>query len=467
MTNNSSEHVGRTGAKTKRRRFLQGLGGTAIAATAGCMDLLGADADEDGFGEPGDMTDDGVVTIRFWPSWGGFYEAQIEEMVEQFEREHDDIEIDLNLLTDYRDSRTTAFTNLEGGDPAEMPDITHFDTNDTIVVRDTDWFQPVEDLLETVGRDELLDAAAATSTVDDTLWAAPFYISNVVMHYNADLLADAGLDPDDPPASLEELSSVGEEVVAETDAEYAATIPNDSWFVESWVAEQDEFWLDNANGHDGEPSTVFSTEEYTMDVVEWWAQLAADDLYFNAGIEEWGETENVFLDGRAPFNLNSSTSIDWVDSEEFDVRTAQFPTLGGDGIGHSRGGAELWVVDKNRSEEEREAVRTFLEFLLSPEQQAFFHKESGYYPAHSGSWEVLEDEGWFDDNPRYETAREQIEAWESHETNAGLLTGENPAITDELTDQLNEIFGGADPESAMETVKDEAEVALSRYQRRE
>lgn len=444
--------------------MLKGVGATTmLGGLAGCI----GDDDEvvDGFGEPGQMTEDGVVTINFWPAWGGFYEDQIRQMVGEFEVQHENVEVELNLLTDYRDSRTVSFTAIDAGNPLDMPDIAHFDTNDTIVARDTGWFIPVEDVVENLNPDDLLEPAVRTSMVGDTWWGLPFYISQVTMHYNADLFADAGLDPDDPPASLEEIRNAGETIVAETDADFAVTIPNDSWFVESWVSEQDEFHMDNRNGHDDEPTTVFTTEDYTMEVVNWWAELAADDLYFNAGIEVWTAPENVFLEGRAPMNLNSSTSVDWVDSDEFEVRTGRLPVVGGDGIGHSRGAAELWITNKNRSSQEQAALSDFLEFISSPEQQAFFHKESGYYPSHDGAWDVLEDEGWFEENPRYQVLREQIESWEEHETNIGLLTGENPAITRELTSQMNEIFGGADPDAAMQTVKDEAEIALARYQR--
>lgn len=457
-----------TSGGTSRRTVLMAAGAGGLAMTAGCTGLSGDDSEgpgDEGFGEPGQMTDDGTVTINFWPAWGGFYEDQLTQMIEEFESQHDDIEVDMNPLPDYRESRTAAFTNIDGGDPRSMPDITHFDTNDTIVALDTGWFQPVEDLLEDISPSDLIDAAAATSTFQGTLWAAPFYVSNVIMHYNADMLAEAGHDPEDPPESLAGVREIGADCVAETEAEYAITIPNDSWFVESWVSERDEFWLDNANGHDAEPTTAFATESYAMDVVDWWADLADEGLYFNGGIENWTEPEGVFFEGRTPFNLNSSTSTDWVATDDFEVRTAQFPTVGGDGIGHSRGAAEMWIVDKQRSNEERAALQQFVEFILSPEQQAFFHKESGYYPAHQGSWSVLEDEGWFEENPRYQVLRDQIEGWEEHETNTGLLTGENPAITSELTAQMNSVFGGGDPEDAMAAVKDEAEVSLARYQR--
>jgi sn-glycerol 3-phosphate transport system substrate-binding protein len=139
--------------------------------------------------------------------------------------------------------------------------------------------------------------------------------------------------------------------------------------------------------------------------------------------------------------------------------------MGGDGIGHHRGGAEIWAVNKARSDEEREALQQFVDFALSADVQASFHKASGYYPAHKGSWDVLESEGWFEDNPRHQVAREQIQEWEPAATNTGTKTGESPAISAEVASQMNEVFGGKDPEAAMQAVKDEAEAVLARYQR--
>lgn len=467
-TQNRDANTGSAAGFASRRNFLAAGGAAGLAASAGCLGLLGDDSGpgEDGFGEPGQMTaEDGTITINFWPAWGGYYEETVKGMVSDFESEHDNIEINLNLLTNYRDSRTTAFTNIDGGNPADMPDITHFNSADSILARDTGWFQPIEELMSDVSPDDIIEPAAASSTIDGTMWGAPFYISNVVMHYNADMVAEAGYDPENPPASLADLREVGEGVAEQTDADYGVTIPNAAWFLASWVAEQDEFWLDQENGHAGEPTTAFATEPYALEAAEWWASLANDGLYFNGGIENWAEPEGVFLEGRVPFLLDSSTSIDYVGSEAFDVRTAQFPTIGGDGVGHSRGGAEIWTVNRARSDDEREALQEFVDFALGPEQQAAFHKASGYYPAHEGSWDVLESDGWFEENPRYQTAREQLEAWEHNPTNIGTLTGENPAISAEVASQMNEVFGGKDPEAAMEAVKSEAESVLARYQR--
>lgn len=457
-----------TGSRRSRRAVLAASAAGGLAASAGCLGLVGDDSGsgEDGFGEPGQMTaDDGTVTINFWPAWGGYYEETINNMVSEFEDNNDNITVNTNLLTNYRDSRTTAFTNIEGGNPAEMPDITHFNTADSVLARDTGWFQPIEEVMSDVSPDDMIEPAAATSTLDGTMWGAPFYVSNIVMHYNADMLAEAGYDPANPPESLTEVREMGEATVDQAGADYGVTIPNAAWFLSCWVAEQNELWMDNENGYAGEPATVFSTESYTLDIVEWWAEMASDGLYFNGGIENWSEPASVFRQSRVPFNFNSSTSIAYINSDQFDVRTAKFPTMDGEGIGHHRGGAEIWTVNKARSDEEREALQKFVDFALGPEPQAAFHKASGYYPANRGSWDVLESEGWFEDNPRHRVAREQIESWERHPTNIGTQTGKSPAISAEVARQMNEVFGGKEPQAAMEAVKTEAEAELARYQR--
>ena len=42
-------------------------------------------------------------------------------------------------------------------------------------------------------------------TFDDKLYSMPFNSSNPILYYNKDLFKDAGLDPESPPKTFEEL----------------------------------------------------------------------------------------------------------------------------------------------------------------------------------------------------------------------------------------------------------------------
>ena len=43
-------------------------------------------------------------------------------------------------------------------------------------------------------------------TVEDTLWPMPFNVSNPVLYYNKSAFRAAGLDPEQPPSTLDEVT---------------------------------------------------------------------------------------------------------------------------------------------------------------------------------------------------------------------------------------------------------------------
>ncbi len=67
----------------------------------------------------------------------------------------------------------------------------------------------------------------------------PFNVSNPVLYFNRKIFEAAGLDPDDPPVSLEELRAASEQIVSSGAAPVALVLDSgpDSgggWFLEQW-----------------------------------------------------------------------------------------------------------------------------------------------------------------------------------------------------------------------------------------
>ena len=68
---------------------------------------------------------------------------------------------------------------------------------------------------------------------------------------------------------------------------------------------------------------------------------------------------------------------------KFEVGTAYFPKVKStDEGGVSIGGASLWALDNNDPKKLR-ATWEFVKFLISPESQAFWNAETGYFPVNT------------------------------------------------------------------------------------
>ena len=73
---------------------------------------------------------------------------------------------------------------------------------------DADYLVPLpEDAFPTAMIDDEFSPLVQASFVDGTLYTIPTAVRALAMFYNKDLMANAGLDPESPPTTLDELAS--------------------------------------------------------------------------------------------------------------------------------------------------------------------------------------------------------------------------------------------------------------------
>lgn len=182
-----------------RRNVLMGAGaGLATAAIAGC-----------GSGTPGEEApnggDDGAagaVTIKFWhrtftPVENEWYA----NVVQQFNDAQDEVKVEVEEIpADAWDQRLTA---AQAADQA--PDIyTH-----SGAIQDAVNEEQLHELNDIVGMDvleEIIESARPVSEIDGTFYAFPLLLEpQTVLFWNKDMFEAAGLDPETPPTTWDEL----------------------------------------------------------------------------------------------------------------------------------------------------------------------------------------------------------------------------------------------------------------------
>lgn len=463
--------------RQSRRRFLR-IGGTAaVAGLAGCSQdggesgdggSGGGDSDGDTTQTEADSGDSGNeitedVTISFWPAWGGYYEETFNAMISDFEDRHDRITVDMSPQGSYRESRNALFNAANAGNP---PDIGHLDKGSAIIARDSGFFTPIEDIWPDVDPSNYLGPAMGTSIINDTIWSLPFNNSQIILYYNKDHFKQAGLDPETPPKSLDEMAQMANTVVDEGVADYGVSWPNHSWWITSWISEQKAFVCNKKNGRMGEPSETFFTSPETKTIYDFWINKLGD-AYHNPGIEDWGSSEQAFQNGVSAMHMNSTGSLAYSLSgfkeNDINVGVAALP-VPGEKVGHPMGGAAVWVSKKDRSDNKRLAIQRFLKDMLGPKQQAFYHRETGYLPSHTKSLSKLEE--WFSNHPdTYAVARDQLKAWQELPMTQGILMGPSSQIYKEVARQSDEMLQGTAIDKGLQAMKSYGDDQLNRYVR--
>ncbi|TKX72784.1 extracellular solute-binding protein [Halorubrum sp. GN11GM_10-3_MGM] len=448
-------------------------GASTLADRTGTLDdaLDAYDAD-------GAAADDAVV-LDFWHAFSGRKARLLDEFAAEFAAETDGVAVRPSSKGSYRGVFEATLAAADRGDP---PAIAHLYEIGTQRALDSGAFTPVERLLGagasdatgSVGApdaagdpaagfspDDLLDPVANYYRTDGVLHSMPFNASTPVLYYDRAAFERAGLDPDDPPETFDEVRRCAERLVESGATETGITFATYSWFVEQWFAEAGEPLVDADNGRGGTPTESGFDGPVGERVYRWIADMAADGLYHDPGIEARGQAREAFHEGRAGMLIGSTSSmVDVREGAAFPVGVGYFP-VAGERHGVVVGGGSLWVAGGASPAKQRVAA-AFLGWLAAPERQARWHRDTGYFPVHEGAVDRLDRDGWFDENPGYRTAINQLLDAEDAVATTGARIGPFDTVRT-LVAEASVDAREHGVESAVERLADSTALQLERY----
>ncbi|NLJ80197.1 MAG: ABC transporter substrate-binding protein [Firmicutes bacterium] len=231
--------------------------------------------------------------------------------------------------------------------------------------------------------------------------AIPLAISVPVLYYNADLFKAAGLDPDQPPRTWDELREAALTIKRET-GEYGLGIqvqPNNNWLPQSMI-ESNGGWILDPQGL----PQVSSPE--VVEVYELWQKMAIEDQSLPVVTDT--EQEQAFMGGRLGMYLKTSAAMKTISNQAaFDLRTGPFPSWGDKQRRLASGGNALFIFAKD--EVQQQAAYEFIKFLTSKEGQTIWVLDTGYLPLAQGVQDdpkYLAD--YFAENPLTKAALDQL-----------------------------------------------------------
>ena len=86
-------------------------------------------------------------------------------------------------------------------------------------------------------------------SVKGKLWPMPFNVSNPVLYYNKKAFQTAGLDPNNPPKTLDEVKSAAQKLKdSGTVSQAGFGMKLDPWYLEQWSALGGKTYVNNSNG---------------------------------------------------------------------------------------------------------------------------------------------------------------------------------------------------------------------------
>jgi len=410
------------------------------------------------------------TSIEFWYAFSDAPRSGwIEDRIAEFNATLADRGLDYQVVGErkgsYRETLQAAVLAARQGQPPHLVQL--FEVGSQLAV-DSGIFEPI-------GNVGGLDASVYIEpvinyyTIDGAVNSLPFNSSSPILYANVQLMEQAGLDPDALPATFGEVMAACEAIRASSVTAACITFPLHSWLFEQWVAEQGALLVNNGNGRDARATEVLLDSEAALRVGQFMADLAVNrDYAYTGTLEDWGGSEAIFGNQEAVFFITSTADAGNITRAAadvgFDVRTGLLPIP--DGVernGVVIGGASVWLT-KGNPQEELEIARDFVLYMTTPENMVSWHKLTGYYPVVDASVELLEQEGWFDAEPNFAVAFEQLLETIPNQATAGALLGSFLETRTIIGEALQRIYSsGADVEATMQQAKAEADARLAEY----
>lgn len=401
--------------------------------------------------------------ILFWHAMSGSRSEVVQAIVDSFNEANEDVHVVAEFKGSYAETLTAAIAAYRAG---EAPHIVQVYEVGTRTMLDSGAIVPVMEvsggeLDPTIYVEPILNYY----TINDQLWCMPFNSSTAMLYYNRDMFAEAGLDPDAPPTTFSELYDMGMQILeAGVADEGVIAFGWPAWIIEQMFAIHDQPLANEGNGRDGLATEMYLNSEFGVEVLTEWQRWAEAGILVYGGREY--NANDPFVAGELAMLIQSTSSLGGIQNNvEFDLGTAFLPALDDyERAGNNVvGGGCLWTM-AGHTDEEYEAVWRFFQFLSEDEQAITWHQGTGYFPATNSSVEALEEAGWFEENPNFLTAFDQILAGQNTLNARGVMLGDFVTIRDIEDTAFEEIIvNGVDPQEALDAAVEQANQILEDY----
>ena len=391
---------------------------------------------------------------------GGPLTAVIDGYVQKFEEANPGIHVNAVYSGNYNDTTTKALTAAKSSSP---PAVAVLLATDIFTLIDEDVVQPVDDFITTdedkAWVDGFMPAFLKSARVDGHLWSIPFQRSTAVLYYNKDAFAEAGLDPNAPPKTWDEMVADGEAVLKKDDSgkvtRWGVGIPGNvgsaQWLFGALVA-QNGGTLVNEDG-----TETYLTDPKVVEALQFWVDLSNKYGVHPQGIQEWGTTPQDFLEQRIAMIWTTTGNLTNIrKNATFEFGLAPYP--GNPAPASVLGGGNFYIF-KDAPDDQKEAAFKLIKFLTSDEILADWAIQTGYVAPRDGSWETPALKAYTEEVPEALVARNQIPV-----SVPEFSTHENARTTKVLNDALGAALTGTKtPEQALADAQAEIDRILRPY----
>jgi len=410
--------------------------------------------------EPGEVVElpDPVTIQVFYPV---AIDAPIADVlsgyIESFQAEYPHITVEPVFSGGYPDVQTAIQTTIDGG--GEPPALAVLLATALYDLVNADYIAPMDGYVAAMDDGaafiaDFLPAYLENSYFDGQLWSIPFQRSAVVLYYNVDMFANAGLEP---PNSWQSWAEAAQAMTVEdNDTTNWGMLFSSDWpywlFQPLAIGAGQNILIDDC-------TVAFDAPE-VIDAVQFYIDLSAVYGAMPPGVQaNWASSATDFASGMISMVTHSSGSLTSIlNQADFEVGVMPYPGREAGTYASVPGGGNFYIL-KGVPQEKQDAAWLFIEFISRPEIVADYSINTGYIAHRYSSYETDAMMAYVADVPQFLDAKQALE-YAGAELSIQNLGEVRTIFHDYLQRAIN---GEMMAEAAMQAAQSEAEAALADF----
>lgn len=459
------------------RRFALLL--VAVLALAACGSGSDSDSGGDGGGTaasdcPIGAVDEagGPVEITFWHAMTDANLEALESLVADYNASQDDIQVEAVYQGSYADTLKKYTAAVSGG--GDLPDLIQLEDTATQAMIDSQTVLAAQACVEADDYDlsDYIQKTIDFYTVQGTLYPMPWNVSNLLLYYNAQAFEKAGLDPDTPPRTLDEVREASQAIVDAGAADKGFALKLDPWWLEQMTASVGEEFVNNGNGRDERATASSFDNDASLEVYEWMNDMVADGLALNTGSPEGGNFDNLLSIGsdEAAMTIDTTAALGTIRGvlgggqfPNVTLAVGPRPNLEGEEPNAVVAGGANYMINAG-SDAEQEAAWRFMTWLNEPEQQATWSVATGYIPIRQSAVDMPEIQELWAGEPEFKVAYDQLQGGEDNVAIEGPVIGPYREVRDVIIASFERMLGeGQSPADALASAAAGADDEITQY----
>jgi sn-glycerol 3-phosphate transport system substrate-binding protein len=361
-------------------------------------------------------------------------------LIKNFNAAHPDIKATPVYTGSYDETLIKTRSATEAGKPPAAVVMSAIFLTDLAIEKE---IAPLDDLIAADGQsnerffNQFFPALHANAVIDRHVYGVPFQNSTPLLYYNIEHFREAGLDPDHPPRTWDELVAAAKKLTkreGDRVTRWGIMMPSNydygGWILSALVMSNGGRYFNEEYG--GE---VYYDTPTMLGALTFWSDLVHKHKVHPAGEQKGPGVSTAFLSGQTSMMLLSTGSLTHVRTNaKFPYGVAFVPM----NVRHAVpiGGASL-VQPRGLDEAKRKAGWALIKWMTAPEQSGWWSRATGYFAPNMAAYKLPEMVEFMTRNPDAKTAIDQLayaKPW--------FATYKTVAVRKAIEDEMQAVLSG-------------------------